>query len=156
MASGAPSFASSSSRLAAPARAPSASNSWTGNATASRSRTSSCARNGASDLGFRSQQEWKDIPGPDCVNGGELRLRIVPTGASELLANELAESVSNLAVPGDRCLAAVGRVPINVVPLAVPMEHATGLLQLANEISAPHTSNSTSCRSAAGGAAERS
>ena len=57
-----------------------------------------------------------------------------------------AEGVGDLAVPRHRGLTAVGRVPVNVVTLAVPVEHAPRRHQRADQRAPLHTSRSTGSR----------
>jgi hypothetical protein len=59
-------------------------------------------------------------------------------------------------MPGYRSLPSIGRIAVDVMSLSVPVEHAPGLFQLANQDPPFHTSNSTGSRRAVSGAGDRS
>ena len=48
----------------------------------------------------------------------------------ELFQNDLCQRRRNLPVPWDRCLAANGRIDINIMPAAMPGQDAASLLKL--------------------------
>ena len=97
-----------------------------------------------------------------------MNYRIIPTRSTqlqrfgsfvsqpELFANDSAERVGDLSVSRDRGLLPVCWVAVEVMPFPMPYERAPGRLQFPDKVLSLHTSSSTSCRCAAGGAAGRS
>ena len=70
---------------------------------------------------------------------------------AELFANHLTQRLGDLPMARYRGLSPVGRIVVDIVSPAVANEFAPGLLQLADECLAFHTSNSiVSCRAEVG------
>jgi hypothetical protein len=61
-----------------------------------------------------------------------------------VLADEIAEAVADFRMPWDGGLAAGLRIEVEVVPGAMPMEHASGRLQFADKFPPLHTGTSIS------------
>jgi hypothetical protein len=75
---------------------------------------------------------------------------------SELPANHLTQCVRDLPMAWHWSAPPVCGIAVDIVPPAMPYQLAPGLLQLPDERLALHTSSSTGCRWAAGGAGGRS
>ena len=65
---------------------------------------------------------------------------------AELLTDYLAQRVRDFGMAGDRSTAAVLRVGVEIVALAVSLEKTTGVPQLAEECPASHTANASAFR----------
>jgi len=66
----------------------------------------------------------------------------VQLGEAELLANQAAQRFFDLAMPWYRCLPAVGRVQVQVVPRSVSQQHATSRRELADQSPTIHLMSS--------------
>lgn len=75
---------------------------------------------------------------------------------AELAADQRAQGIRDLRMPGYRCVPHFGRIAVDIVAFAVPMEEASGRRQLARERLPLHTSSSTGRRWAVVGAGGRS
>ena len=66
---------------------------------------------------------------------GPLQRRLCTSGLvqAELPANDGAERVGDLTVPRYRSLPSIGRIAVDVVPLAMPVEHTPCRFQLADQ-----------------------
>ena len=87
-----------------------------------------------------------------CENTSTARCR----AEAQLLTNDSAKGIGDLTMPRNWSLAPIGGVTENIVSLAMSLKHASGSLELADELTPLHTSNSTASRWAAFGAGDRS
>ena len=60
----------------------------------------------------------------------------------------IVQRVSAISLSRYRSPPSLGRIAVDIVPLAMPVEYTPGLLRLADQLSPLHASNSTGSRSA--------